>query len=49
MLLSQDETISVLSLTEDQLLYDIDSQISDSIESAGIEINQKIQKQQTAG
>ncbi len=33
--LSQDEIISVLSLTEDQLLCDIDMQISASIESAG--------------
>jgi uncharacterized protein YkwD len=43
-LLSRNEAISVLSLTEDQILYYIDSNISDSVENAGIEINQQIKK-----
>jgi uncharacterized protein YkwD len=44
----------VLSLTEDQLLYHIGSKVSDSIESAGLDINQEIkqeilQKEKTVG
>jgi uncharacterized protein YkwD len=44
-LLYLNQALSVLSLTEDQLLYDIGSQVSDSIESAGLEINQKIKQE----
>jgi uncharacterized protein YkwD len=43
-LLSINKAISVLSLTEDRVLYDIDSQISDSVINAGKEINQQIEK-----
>jgi uncharacterized protein YkwD len=38
-------TISVLSAAEDRFLYGIGSQISDSIESASLEINQKTMEQ----
>lgn len=41
---SKDKAISVLSLTEDQVLYDIDSRISDSVEKAGKEMNQQTEK-----
>jgi len=44
-LLALKQVLSVLSLTEDQLLYDIGSQVSDSIESAGLEINQEVKQE----
>jgi uncharacterized protein YkwD len=43
--LTLNKALSVLSLTEDQLLYDMGSQVSDSIESAGLEINHKIKQE----
>ena len=43
-LLSVNRAISILSLTEDKVLYDINSQISNSVLNAGKEINRQIKE-----